>query len=89
MDETLIIQAFSESIRIILLISTPLLMVSLIVGLLISIFQATTQIQEQTLSSVPKIMIVLILLVIIGPWMMAVLNEYTIDIFNMIDKVAQ
>lgn len=89
MDEMLIIQAFNESIRIILILSAPLLLASLIVGLLISVFQATTQIQEQTLSYVPKIVIIFIMLIIIGPWMMATLNEYTIRIFDMIDKIAQ
>lgn len=89
MDELTVMQAFNESIRVILLLSTPLLLASLIVGLLISIFQATTQIQEQTLSSVPKILIIFVMLIIIGPWMLTVLNEYTIGIFNLMDKVVK
>ena len=88
MDETIVMGAFGESIRMILLLSTPLLLASLVVGLLISIFQATTQIQEQTLTYVPKILLIFLLLVIIGPWMLMQLNEYTIYIFNLIDKVA-
>ncbi len=87
MDETMIIEAFNESIRMILLLSAPLLLMSLVVGLLISIFQATTQIQEQTLTYVPKIMLIFFMLILIGPWMLSQLNEYTIFIFNMIDKV--
>ena len=87
MDETMIIEAFNESIRMILLLSAPLLILSLVVGLLISIFQATTQIQEQTLTYVPKIMLIFLMLILIGPWMMSQLNEYTLFIFNMIDKV--
>lgn len=89
MDEGLVIQAFNESVRMILLLSAPLMIISLIVGLLISIFQATTQIQEQTLSYVPKILIIFLMLVLIGPWMLSQLNEYTLYIFNLIDKVAQ
>ncbi len=89
MDEGMIIEAFNESIRLILLLSTPLLLGSLIVGLLISIFQATTQIQEQTLTYVPKILLIFFMLMLIGPWMLTQLNEYTLFIFNMIDKVAQ
>lgn len=88
MDETIVMGAFGESIRMILLLSTPLLLASLVVGLLISIFQATTQIQEQTLTYVPKILLIFLMLVIIGPWMLMQLNEYTIYIFNLIDKVA-
>lgn len=89
MDEGMIIAAFNESIRLILLLSTPLLLGSLIVGLMISIFQATTQIQEQTLTYVPKILLIFMMLMIVGPWMLTQLNEYTLFIFNMIDKVAQ
>lgn len=88
MDESIIVQSFNESIRLILLLSAPLLIGSLIVGLLISIFQATTQIQEQTLTYVPKILLIFLMLVFIGPWMLSQLNEYTIYIFNLIDKVA-
>lgn len=87
MDEAMIIEAFNESVRMILLLSAPLLIMSLIVGLLISIFQATTQIQEQTLTYVPKIMLIFLMLILIGPWMLSQLNEYTLFIFNMIDKV--
>lgn len=87
MDEAMIIEAFNESVRMILLLSAPLLIMSLVVGLLISIFQATTQIQEQTLTYVPKIMLIFLMLIIIGPWMLSQLNEYTLFIFNMIDKV--
>lgn len=88
MDESIIVQSFNESIRLILLLSTPLLLGSLIVGLIISIFQATTQIQEQTLTYVPKILLIFLMLVFIGPWMLSQLNEYTLYIFNLIDKVA-
>lgn len=89
MDETLVIQSFNESIRLILLLSAPLLIGSLIVGLIISIFQATTQIQEQTLTYVPKILLIFLMLIFIGPWMLMQLNEYTLFIFNLIEKVAQ
>lgn len=87
MDEAMIIEAFNASVRMILLLSAPLLIMSLIVGLLISIFQATTQIQEQTLTYVPKIMLIFFMLILIGPWMLSQLNEYTMFIFNMIDKI--
>lgn len=89
MDESLVIEAFNESVRMILLLSAPLLIGSLIVGLIISIFQATTQIQEQTLTYVPKILLIFVMLIIIGPWMMMQLNEYMLFIFSMIEKVAQ
>ncbi len=89
MDEAVVMQSFNESIRLILMLSAPLLLGSLIVGLIISIFQATTQIQEQTLTYVPKIMLIFIMLIVLGPWMLMQLSEYTLFIFNLIDKVAQ
>ena len=65
-----------------LIISGPLLIIALVVGLLVSIFQATTQIQEQTLAFVPKIVAVLLGLVIFGPWMLSHMTSYTSDILS-------
>lgn len=61
----------------ILLVAGPILGLSLLVGLLVSIFQATTQIQEQTLAFVPKILTVLGATVILGPWMLRVMIDFT------------
>jgi flagellar biosynthetic protein FliQ len=77
-----------ESIRISLLISLPLLGASLIVGLIISIFQATTSIQEQTLTFVPKIIAIVLALVIFGPWIVETLKVFTIQIFDIIPDLA-
>ncbi|WP_170007401.1 flagellar biosynthesis protein FliQ [Bacillus fonticola] len=66
----------------ILYISGPLVLLALIVGLLVSIFQATTQIQEQTLAFIPKIVAVLIGIVFFGPWMLSRMLSYTIDIYE-------
>lgn len=69
-----------------LLIAGPLLIIALVVGLVISIFQATTQIQEQTLAFIPKIVAVLIALVIFGPWMLTEIVSFTENIFMNLDK---
>ena len=66
-----VIAIAEEGIWMVLIISGPLLIIALVVGLLVSIFQATTQIQEQTLAFVPKIVAVLLGLVIFGPWMLS------------------
>lgn len=66
-----------NALYLILKVSLPILMVSLIVGLLISIFQTVTSIQEQTLTFVPKIVCVFVALMLLGPWMMQELVEYT------------
>jgi flagellar biosynthetic protein FliQ len=62
--------------EITIMISAPLLLVALVVGLVVSIFQAATQINEQTLSFIPKLLGVLLALVIAGPWMLSVMTDY-------------
>lgn len=84
MTQDFIIYLGKEAVYTILLLSGPLLGASLLVGLLISIFQATTQIQEQTLTFVPKIAMVFISLVIFGPWMLNLLLAFTNNLFSSI-----
>jgi flagellar biosynthetic protein FliQ len=73
----------------IMILSAPILLVSMVVGLVISIFQATTSIQEQTLSFVPKMAAILLVLVFLGPWMLSTLASYTVALFEMIPAIAQ
>ncbi len=80
MSAEMVIKIAEESIKIILLVSGPLLLVALVTGLLVSIFQATTQIQEQTLAFVPKIVAVLVALIFFGPWMLTKMTSFTKDI---------
>ncbi len=70
MDDALIIDIAREAIINVILVSAPMLIVALVVGLLISIFQTVTSIQEQTLAFVPKILAVFLSIVIFGPWML-------------------
>jgi flagellar biosynthetic protein FliQ len=77
-----VIAIAEEGIWTVLIISGPLLLIALVVGLIVSIFQATTQIQEQTLAFVPKIVAVLLGLVIFGPWMLSHMTTYTSDILS-------
>jgi len=73
----------------ILLLSAPILIAALVVGLVVAIFQATTSIQEQTLTFVPKIMAILGILALLGGWMFASLREYTINLFNLIPQMVR
>lgn len=73
-----------ETFKIALYLSMPMLLAGLIAGLIISIFQATTQINEMTLSFVPKILIVIVVTIFTMPWMMNMMTEFTIRIFDMI-----
>ncbi|WP_428908651.1 flagellar biosynthesis protein FliQ [Niallia sp. Krafla_26] len=77
-----IIAIAEDGIWMVLLLSGPLLIIALVVGLIVSIFQATTQIQEQTLAFIPKIVAVLLGIVIFGPWMLSHMLSYTSDIFS-------
>ena len=88
MDTGMAVTIFRNACFEILILSTPILVISMAVGLVISIFQATTSIQEQTLSFVPKLAAILIALVFLGPWMMGMLADYTIQLFRQIPTVA-
>ena len=68
MNEQMIIDLFTQSIKMILVLSAPMLLSGLLIGLLIAIFQATTQIQESTLAFVPKIIVVFMVMLVTGSW---------------------
>ncbi|MCB2182895.1 MAG: flagellar biosynthesis protein FliQ [Desulfobulbaceae bacterium] len=76
-----------NAITIALLLSGPLLLVGMVVGLIIAIFQATTQIQEMTLTFVPKIVAVMLALLFFASWMLIKLNDYTTDLFMSIPNL--
>ena len=83
----LITQILQGGILQVLLIAGPVLLVAVVVGLLISIFQATTSIQDQTLTFVPKILAVLAVLALLGSWMLNTLANYTIRLLEMVPQV--
>ncbi|HSU80471.1 MAG TPA: flagellar biosynthesis protein FliQ [Candidatus Angelobacter sp.] len=86
MSSEFVISIAERAIMTTLLVCAPLLVIALVIGLLVSIFQATTQIQEQTLSFIPKIVAVMIALVFFGPWMLSQLLTFTQDIFSNLSK---
>jgi flagellar biosynthetic protein FliQ len=73
-----------QAVEITLLVSAPLLLSALAVGLLVSIFQAATQINEMTLSFIPKLLVMFFVLVAAGPWMVNLLMDYTRRLFSSI-----
>ena len=75
---------FREAMKTVLIIGSPLLLSILITGLIISILQAATQINEQTLSFIPKILSVLGIVAIFGPWMLEIMLDYMQNLFNNI-----
>ncbi|NLT95041.1 MAG: flagellar biosynthesis protein FliQ [Clostridia bacterium] len=87
MTQDYIIYIAKEAVYTVLLIAGPLLAGSILVGLAVSIFQATTQIQEQTLTFVPKLIVILIILVLAGPWMLNILADFTINLYETIPRL--
>jgi flagellar biosynthetic protein FliQ len=76
MSGDLVVQVGQEALFIVMLVSAPMLGLGLLVGLLVSVFQATTSIQEQTLAFIPKIIAVFVAILIFGPWMLRIMVEY-------------
>ena len=84
MSEELIVGLATDAIRVMLLIAAPILLAGLAVGVLISIFQTATSIQDQTLSFIPKIVTVLLMVLISFPWMMQVMGDYVTRLFGQL-----
>lgn len=84
MTPEMVVQLARRSFETILLLSAPLLGFSLIVGLLVSIFQTVTSINEATLAFVPKIIAVMVAMIIFFPWMMSYITDFTREIFATI-----
>lgn len=82
MTQEMVIAIAENAVFTILIISGPLLLIALISGLIVSIFQATTSIQEQTLAFVPKIVAVLVAIIFFGPFMISKMTDYFHDILN-------
>jgi flagellar biosynthetic protein FliQ len=80
-DDTLVILG-QRSIMTTLILATPILGTALVMGILISIFQAVTSIQDQTLSFIPKILAVALVLLLLGPWLSSLMVTFTADLFQ-------
>ena len=87
MTEGMVLSVLKDGIQTGLMIAAPILLVSILVGLLISIFQATTQIQEQTLTFVPKLVAIAAVGLIAGSWMLQSMVNFTQRIFVLIANI--
>jgi flagellar biosynthesis protein FliQ len=87
MNGDMAIQIGREALMMVMLVSAPMLGLGLIVGVLVSIFQATTQIQEQTLAFIPKIIAVFVAILVFGPWMLSLLVDYTRELFQFVPQM--
>ena len=84
MNQDVVINLAMQAMQLALKVGGPILVVGLVIGLLISIFQAVTQIQEQTLSFIPKIVGLAVVIVVAGPWMLGQMLTYTEELWGAI-----
>lgn len=84
MNQDQVVKLAMDALVLALKVGMPLLLAGLLVGLIVSIFQAVTQIQEMTLSFIPKILAVALVLIVAGPWMLDQIVSYTSDLYHSI-----
>ena len=87
MDSGKIMEVFQSALIVAFKMAGPMLIVSIVIGLVIAIFQAATQIHEQTLTFVPKVLVLSIMLLMLGSWMIKVFSEFFNSIFDMISVI--
>jgi flagellar biosynthetic protein FliQ len=86
-NQDTVVNLASQAIALGLSVAGPLLLASLLIGLVISVFQAVTQIQEQTLSLIPKIVGIVLVIVVLGPWMVNKMVTYTQNLYGSIPSL--
>jgi flagellar biosynthetic protein FliQ len=84
MNQDTVVSLASQAMDLALKVAGPLLLVALVLGLLVSVFQAVTQIQEQSLTLIPKIVGIAVVIVVLGPWMLGQLVAYTDNLYSSI-----
>lgn len=87
MNQDTVVNLATQAMSLALKVAGPLLLAGLVVGLLVSIFQAVTQIQEQSLSFIPKIIAVAVIVVVLGPWMLGQLISYAESLYMSIPQL--
>jgi len=84
MSPEMVITVIQRAFEVMILVGGPMLIAGLIVGLIISVFQAATQINEATLSFIPKLLVTFLVAVLAGPWMLSILMDYTVRLYQAI-----
>lgn len=82
MSEELVLSVGAEAIKVCLLIAGPMLAAAMVIGIAVSVLQAITQINEATLTFIPKMLAIILVLVIMAPWMLDVIQEYTRNVIG-------
>lgn len=87
MDSNTVLTIGQEAMKVMMLITAPLLLAGLVTGLLVGMVQAATQINEMTLSFIPKLIVVAVVLMATGPWMLQMLIEYTRQLMQQVPSL--
>jgi flagellar biosynthetic protein FliQ len=87
MTPTTVIDIGRQALEVALLVSAPLFIAALVTGLIVSIFQAATQINETTLSFVPKLIVIFVTLIVAGPWMITLMTDYMRRLYESIPSM--
>jgi flagellar biosynthetic protein FliQ len=87
MSPDVVITIIRRAFEVLLLLGAPMLVAGLVVGLLVSIVQAATQLNEATLSFIPKLLVTFLVMVFAGPWMLTVIMDYTIRLYQSIPSM--
>jgi len=87
MTPEMVLDVGRDSLWVIALLAAPLLLSALAIGLLVGMIQAATQIQEMTLTFIPKLIVLALALLVAGPWMLGVLTDFTITLINSIPEL--
>lgn len=83
MNEDIVLSVGAEAIRTTILLAGPMLLAAMGIGLIVSFLQAITQINEATLTFIPKMLAVIVVLVVLAPWMLEVMKNYTAEVIEM------
>lgn len=89
MTEELVLKLSQDAMKTTAMIAAPMLLGTLVIGLGVSIFQALTQINEATLTFVPKIIFIGIVVVVAGPWMLDIMTQYTVELFESLSMMVR
>ncbi len=89
MDASTVIDIGRQALIVTLLVSGPMLIAGLLIGLVVGVFQAVTQIHEMTLTFIPKILVMVLVFLALLPWMLIKLVEYATSVFNLISQVGR
>ena len=85
MNDLIVVELASAAMRTAFLVAAPALILGLVIGVLISLFQAVTSIQDPTLSFIPKILVIMVVILVAFPWMVSIMKDFTIGLFENIN----